>query len=66
MQDDSVSFVQEESSTQCYISSVIVTSVQVTPLASFPGKKKKREFEDAMDTEEEDTAKTPKEKNIEK
>ena len=58
--------MQEDNSAQRDLSSVIAAAIQITPLASFSEKTNKRDFSYAMDTEEEDTARTPKKKKIEK
>ena len=65
MQKDSTSSVQEISSTQPDPSSIVPVVEKITPIGSCSEIKNKRDFSDSMDTQEEDTAKTPKKWKIE-
>ena len=62
MQHDSTSSVKEVNSTQPNPSSIIPEAERITPIESCFERTNTRDFSDAMDTEEEDTTKTPKNK----
>ena len=66
MQKESISSMHEEFSTQHDISSVVAPAIQITELDSSSKKTNKRDFSDSMETEEQDTTRTPKNQNIEK
>ena len=57
---DSSSYVKYITSMMHDISKIIVAATNISPLASHVEKTSKRYISDAMDTEEEDTARTPK------
>ena len=65
MQEDSSSSIKEISSLLPDISKLISAAENITPLASHSESTNKRDFSDAMDTEEEDTSRTPKKKKNE-
>ena len=60
MKEDSNYPIREVVSLFPNISNLISTDENITPLASHSERTNKRDFSDAMDTKEEDTAKTPK------
>ena len=66
MQEASLSSALGDTSPQRELSSIVVATTHVTPLASFFEKLNKRDFLEAMDIDEEATSRTPKKKNIEK
>ena len=66
MQKDSLSSTLGNNYLENDLSSIVAAATHVTPLASFSKKTNTRDFSDAMDIEEEDTARTPKNKKIEK
>ena len=52
IKEDSLSSTPGSSSPQQYLSSIVAAATHITPLASFSENINKREFSDAMDTEE--------------
>ena len=65
MQQGSTSSMREFSSTHPDPSSIVPTAEKITPIEICSERTNKRDFSDAMDAEEEDTAKTPKKQKIE-
>ena len=57
--------MREVTSTQPYPSSIVQAAKKITPISSFSERTNKRDFLDVMDTEEDETTKTPKKKKIE-
>ena len=57
--------MREASSTQPDPSSIFPAAEKIIPISSCFERTNKRDFSDAMDTEEEDIAKTPKKQKIE-
>ena len=66
MQEDSTSSVREVTSPQPGTSNLVPAAEKVTPISSCSERTNKRDFSDAMYTEEEDTTRTPKKQKIEK
>ena len=65
MQEDSASSTRKVSSLQLSTSSLILAAKKITLIASWSDRTNKRDFYDAMDTEEEDTTKTSKKQKVE-
>ena len=65
MEEYSTSTIQENNSPQLGTSSLCLAAENIIHLASVSEHTKKRVFFDIMDTEEEDTTKTPKKKKLE-
>ena len=65
MQEDSLSPALGGSPPQQYLSSIVAASTHITPLVIFSKKVNKRDSLEAMDIDEEDTARTPKKQKIE-
>ena len=63
--EDSTSYVREITSPWPGISNLVSVAEKITPLSSCSERTNKRYFSDVMDTEEEDTARTPKKQRIE-
>ena len=65
MKKYSIYFVREITSLQLVTSKLVLAAENITPLASCSERTNKKYFSDAMDTEEEDTSRTPKNPRIE-
>ena len=65
MQHGSYSPMKDSIFTQPYPSIIVLEAENITPIASHSKRTNKRDFPDAMDTGEEESAKNPKKQNIE-
>ena len=65
MQVDPTYSVKEVNSLQLGPSSMVPKPERITPITNCFEKKNKRDWSDAMDTEEEDTTKKPKKQKVE-
>ena len=64
MQQHSNSSMKDSSSTQINPSTIFPAAENITPIESHSKRTNKRDFFDAMDTEEEDTTQTPKKQKV--